>query len=170
MTAMNNLDLDCSNNYNNFSEFDICKECGCVDFYLDDKAWERACCNCGVVSCRDWSQIESFHKPSTYLKVNYFVNSVVAKARLNGAPIDGFFVQSIEAIFQQCLNNFYASAIVHKRKNFPHYGFVLVKICGMLGSDISQFVKLPKLKKTRERLEREWIEHIKPCAFQYNLQ
>ena len=170
MTAINHLDFDASANYDTLSEFDICKDCGCVDFYLDDKAWERACTNCGLVSCRNWSEVETFHRPSTYLKQNYFINTVVAKARLNGAPIDNFFVGSVEAIFNQCLANFYSSFSVHKRKNFPHYGFILVKICDMLGKDVKPFVKVPKLKKTLARLEDEWKQYIQPSPFEINLK
>jgi hypothetical protein len=67
-------------------------------------------------------------------------------------------------MFQRSQALFQENKDMLQRKNYPSAQFVAYKLALHLGIDLSKWIKLPKLKATRDRIEADW-EYIDPINF-----
>lgn len=149
--------------YNFNPAMDCCPLCGLTDFALDEIRWERSCTSCGCVGPLSWSlPVMYAQKPSTYSRNAYFSSRAVAGAILKGAGLDRHQMEVAAKLHAQCVESFYRTQHLHGRKSFIHSGFVLSKIGQHMGIDLLPFIRLPKLKKTCERLQSDWCTYINP--------
>jgi len=141
---------------------DSCFECGCRERYYDPAHWESCCKGCGLVGTfeNDTEVPDLYVKPKTYFKHNYFSGSILPDAMTNGFRISRVEMGSMERLYKECVNKFYRTQPIHKRKYFLSSKFVLMKICDKLGKDVRPYIKLPK-KETLSKLEKDW-EIINP--------
>jgi hypothetical protein len=98
---------------------------------------------------------EDYTRPKTYFKHNYFTNTILTDAMNKGFKISRFEMIEMERRYKLCVNRFYETQDVHKRKYMINASFVLSKIAESLGKDVNGFIKLPK-KCTLKRLEKDW--------------
>lgn len=141
-------------------EHDCCSVCGGNDFVYDSINWHSSCRNCGVVGSYEVDVYESYVRPSTYQKHNYFTNTVLSNAMNKGFKITREKMDEMERRFRMCVDRFYATYDKHKRKYMLNANFVLWKISASMNEDVTPYLKLPK-KNTLKKLENLW-EYINP--------
>jgi len=141
-------------------EHDVCSGCGGDDFFYDSVNYHSSCRNCGLVGSYEIDVVEDYRRPSTYHKHNYFTNTVLSNAMNAGFKITRSQMVEMERRFKLCVDRFYATYEIHKRKYMLNAKFVLWKISESMGEDVSMFIKMPK-KNTLKKLESLWI-HIDP--------
>lgn len=141
--------------------YDQCVECGGESFVLHFNEWERTCENCGLVSCIEFSIFEPPVGTKTYKKHSYFRNTIINNAIKAGAPINGEEAETLAGMFDRCVSLFHENKESIKRNNFPSSQFVLWKLGEIIGKDLKQWCKLPKLKSTLAKVELDW-EFINP--------
>lgn len=142
---------------------DLCPLCGGAEFSLDEVHCERSCTECGCCGPLAWSlPVMYAAPPKTYSKHTYFKTRALADMVVAGAGINRREMELAATLHTQCVNRFYATQHLHKRKSFLHNGFVLIQIGKKMGIDFSSFVKMPKLKATIARLQNDWDNFIKP--------
>jgi len=136
---------------------DRCFECGSLDLRFDKIEWESCCMNCGLVGVYErWDIMDTYFKPKTYFKHNYFTNSILPKAMEKGFKVGRMDMFEMERLYKECVSRFYATQSIHKRKYMLNSTFTFVKICEKLGKDVRPFVSLPK-KDTVLKLEKDWL-------------
>lgn len=134
-----------------------CFECGSLDLNFDKTSWECCCMNCGLVGPYErWDVMDTYIKPKTYYKHNYFVNSILPKAMENGFKVCRMEMFEMERLYKECVRRFYETQPIHKRKYMINSTFTFVKICEKMGKNVSPYVTLPK-KDTVSKLERDWL-------------
>jgi hypothetical protein len=148
--------------HNNITWFDMCHYCNGTDFFQDDVTWERTCTGCGVVSCYEFSDPVQAARRVTYHKHLYFLHSILPKIVSGGAALSRADMEQVTTIYKLAVERFYDTQKDHKRKNFINSHFVLDKICARLYKEdkyarIRSHLRIPKLKKTRDALEKLWV-------------
>lgn len=133
-----------------------CFECKSPNIIFDPASYESCCADCGLVGPYErWESMETYVKPKTYFKHNYFSNSIIPKAMERGFKASRFEMFEMERLFKECVKRFYETQNVHKRKYMINTTFTLVKICEFMGLDVENYVDLPK-KETVAKLEKVW--------------
>jgi hypothetical protein len=139
---------------------DRCFECGSPNIVFDCAAYESCCMNCGLVGPYErWESMDTYIKPKTYFKHNYFSNSILPKAMEKGFKASRMDMFEMERLYKECVKRFYETQQFHKRKYMINSTFTLMKICEHMNKDVSPFVSLPK-KDTLLKLEKvvnKWI-------------
>ena len=134
-----------------------CIECLSTDLYFDRIEWETSCMNCGLVSeYEGWGEVPIYVKPKTYFKHNYFSNSILPKAMEKGFKVTRSEMVEMERLYKICVQRFYETQDIHKRKYMINSTFTFVKICEKMGKDVKEYVSLPK-KETVLKLEKDWL-------------
>lgn len=141
-------------------DWDMC-ECGATHFEANEKEGERVCTSCGVVSAIEFFQPTEKIIPYYYKHASYFQNTIIANALSKGAPITNI-QDHLMAMFHKSLTLFFRSRQVTRRDNYPNYQYALWKLCGHLNVDVKPYIKLPKMRKTLEAVEKDWLL-IDPC-------
>jgi hypothetical protein len=134
-----------------------CRECGHIDRRYDPCAWESCCANCGLVDSYEYAEDinYTFIKPKTYYKHNYFVGSILKNVMENGFKPSRHEMYEMERLYKICVQKYYETQHIHKRKYMINTMFTLSKICERMRIDVSPFIKLPK-KDTIVKLEKDW--------------
>lgn len=135
---------------------DTCTQCGYADFFYDACTWEATCTNCGVVTSFEVGCEETYHKPKTYYKHNYFTNKILSDAMNAGFKIDRFEMVEYERLYRKCVRKFYDTQSIHKRKYMINANFTLWMIARFNGKNVKPYIKMPK-KGTLKRLEKDWF-------------
>ena len=135
--------------------YDSCFSCGAQNFFYDSVMWEATCRECGVVNSFEVGCVESYVKPKTYFKHNYFTSKIISDAMTSGFKIDRMDMREYERLFRKCVQRFYETQEIHKRKYMINANFTLWKISLYKGQDAREYVKMPK-KGTLRRLEEHW--------------
>ena len=91
----------------------------------------------------------------------YFQNIIIQGALSKGAPILALQEQ-LMLMFHKSLCLFHRVKKTIGRDNYPSYQYALLQLCKHLGTDIRQYIKLPKMKKTMIAIEKDWVL-IDPC-------
>lgn len=135
---------------------DRCFECGGDNILFDHSAWESCCGDCGIVGAFErWDVMDTYIRPKTYFKHNYFSNTILPKAMEKGFKVDRETMFEMERLYKVCVQRFYETQSIHKRKYMINSTFTFVKICEHMNKNIIPFVTLPK-KETVLKLERDW--------------
>jgi len=137
-------------------EWESCLECGSTDFSANHTEWERVCTNCGITSCYELFNYIPADIPYFYKHENYFRNTIINNAICKGAPIADI-EEHLMQMFHKSLCLFHLCKRKMKRDNYPSYQYALLKLCAHLNRDVSTYIKLPKMKKTLEGAERDWL-------------
>lgn len=146
---------------NHDDEWDACVECGGTHFEANEREWERVCTSCGVTSAYELFNEVKVPIPYYYKHENYFQNTIIANALSKGAPI-AHIQAHLMLMFHKSLSLFFRVKHRIGRDNYPNYQYALFKLCSHLKVDVKPFIKLPKMKKTLEAVEKDWI-FIDPC-------
>jgi len=134
-----------------------CLECGSCEIVFDPREYQSCCANCGVVGAYErWDVMDTYIKPKTYFKHNYFTNSILPKAMVKGFKVGRETMFEMERLYKECVRRFYETKEIHKRKYMINSTFTFVKICEFMNMDVRPFVALPK-KDTVLKLERDWL-------------
>lgn len=136
--------------------FDVCTECGGTDFDLNHVEWERACFTCGLISPIEFGLYDPPIERKVYSRDHYFRSVVIANAIKAGAKIGGDDAEKLTAMFGRSICLFEEHKDLMSRKNFPSATMVLYLLGLELGHDYSPYIKLPKLKATRDKVFAEW--------------
>jgi hypothetical protein len=141
---------------NHDDEFDACLDCGHTDFEAYERGWDRVCTNCGLTSAYEFYDEIKIPIPYYYKHENYFQNTIISNAIAKGAPIS-HFQDHLMKMFHKSLGLFFRVKTVIGRDNYPNYQYALLKLCESLNVDVRPFIKLPKMKKTLESVEKDWV-------------
>lgn len=139
---------------------DFCKECHAKAFVYDEVSYDRICTYCGLCTAFELSDISRdvvFHfKQSSYVGENYF-RIVLNKAIMDGLDISHEDKEWVVAQYRVLATIFAQNKADLGRKSFPSYTYVLRRILAMRNID-GRCIKLPKLQKTRDRMDETWRE------------
>lgn len=156
------LRMDVFDNWGNHDdEWDACVDCGGTQFEANDREWERVCMNCGLTSAYELFNEVKIPIPYYYKHENYFQNTIIANALSKGAPIS-HIQEHLMQMFHKSLGLFFRVKNVIGRDNYPNYQYALLKLCANLHVDVGPYIKLPKMKKTLEAVEKDWV-YLDPC-------
>jgi hypothetical protein len=136
-------------------EWDACDNCGGVNFEANDREWERVCTNCGVTSSYELFNFVPPPPQYFYKHENYFQNTIIRNAMSKGANI-ACIQENLMLMFHKSLCLFHRCKSKLNRMNYPSYQYALLKLCEHLKMDVSQYVRLPKMKKTLEAVKQDW--------------
>lgn len=142
-------------------EFDCCTNCGGQNLEANEREWERVCLSCGMTSCYEWFNPIRVPPAYYYKHENYFRNTIIGNALGKGAPITNI-VEDLMLMFHKSLTLFHRAKQSIGRDNYPNYQYALYRLCLHLRIDVKAYIKLPKMKKTLDAVERDW-ESIDPC-------
>lgn len=144
--------------------FDICINCYGNDFALHHLEWERVCRHCGFVSPIELSLYNEDDEKKCYSRESYFKNIVLHKIVKKGAPLTNFEMEQMATAYGRSVSLFQQTKDVMGRSSFPSACFVAWKLGLNMGKDLKEWIKLPKLKATLVKLEKDW-ELINPINY-----
>jgi hypothetical protein len=129
-----------------------CFHCSSYEVTLDPVTAEIICFDCAMISTFDdgvWSWTRHVNR---YKRMNHF-KKMFLKVRLTMDEL-----LAVELRFTWYERKFEAIKQEIGRKYFPYYSYIFVKICEELNikTDNPICLKQPTLKKTREKLDRDW--------------
>lgn len=151
--------FDALGNYDD--EWDACVECGRTEFEANEREWVRVCMNCGLTSAYELFDEVKVPMAYYYKHENYFQNTIITNAIAKGAPIS-HIQDHLMKMFHKSLGLFFRVKTIIGRDNYPNYQYALLKLCESLNVDVRPYIKLPKMKKTLELVEKDWM-YIDPC-------
>lgn len=146
------------------ARFDICTECGGIDFALHHLEWERVCEDCGVVSPIELSLYDPPMERKTYSRPSYFKNTILANLVKKGAPINNEDSERLSCMFERSQALFKENKDYLQRKNYPSAQYVVWKLGLNIGLNLRPYVKLPKLKATLDKVEIDW-KYLDPSNY-----
>lgn len=136
-----------------------CEHCGENSIVTDHKEGDEVCSNCGaVVHCFEmYNENENhYNMPLPYLKHKYVLNTIIPSILSRGGIIEHYEIESIVQMFKTVVRSFEETRHIHKRRSMLWVPFIVGELCKLRGFDMSDFIKLPKLRSTRDKMKQDW--------------